>query len=338
MQAPKRMRLGLALGAAVVWGLVGRNCVAETIKISLLKQAGGAPLFIAQEKGYFAEEGLAAELVYSGAGQAVAVAVTSGDIDFGVVGVSGGLYNLAGQGALKIIAGAYRDAPGFPVFAFLASNRAYAASLTSYEKLPGHVVGVTAIGSAGHYTLALMAEKFRFDLGSVRVVSIGSTTNAMTAIVGGQIDASSQLANTAMPLVQSGSVHLIGYPGEIAPWQLAVAFTATKTANERRDTVERFLRAYRKGARSFNDAFLGPDGTRKDGPAAPEMLAIIGKAIGSPADQVAQTISYVDPDGRLDARDIVHQIEWYKAQGMVKGDFDPVSVIDQRYAVLLPEK
>lgn len=323
----------VAAGVALSGAAPPRARAAETIKISMLKQAGGAPFFIAQDKGYFAAEGLAAEFVYSGSGQAVAVGVASGDIDFGAVGISGGLYNLAGQGALKIIAGAYRDAPGFPVFALLASNRAYAAGLTAYDKLPGHLVGATAIGSAGHYTLALIAEKFGFDLSSVRVASMGSTGNANTAVAGGQVDASSALVNAALPLLQAGSVHLIGYPGEVAPWQLAVIFTATKTANERRDTVERFLRAYRQGAHAFDDAFVGPDGKRKDGPAAPEILAIIGKAIGAPADEVTKELFYVDPDGRLDAADIAHQIAWFKSQGMVKGNFGPASAIDQRYAI-----
>src|SRR5579863_1663683 len=325
-RSPARLVLALSVLLASTM-LLARGATAETIKISLLKQAGGAPLFIAQEKGYFAAEGLTAELVYFEAGQAVAVAVASGDIDFGTVGISGGLYNLAGQGALKIIAGSYREAPGFPVFAFVASNRAYAAGLKSYADLPGHIVGLTAIGSAGHYTLALIAEKFGLDLGSIRVVSMQSTSNIASALAGGQADAASQLANTAVAMVQAGSARLIGFPGEIVPWQTAVTFTATKTANERRDTVERFLRAYRKGARTYYEAFVGPDGKRKDGPAAPEMLAIIGKNLNLPVEQVAQSISYVDPDGRLDAKDILHQIAWYKSQGMVKGDFDPASVI-----------
>ena len=38
------------------------------------------------------------------------------------------------------------------------------------------------------------------------------------------------------------------------------------------------------------------------------------------------------------AKDIAHQIEWFKAQGMVKGELDPAMFIDKRYALTLPEK
>ena len=47
-------------------------------------------------------------------------------------------------------------------------------------------------------------------------------------------------------------------------------------------------------------------------------------------------IAYDDPEARLDVKDILHQIAWFEAQGMVKGRFDPMSVIDTRYAIPLP--
>jgi len=45
----------------------------EAIKIGTLMTTGGGALYIAQEKGYFAAEGLTAELVPFDAGQPVAV-------------------------------------------------------------------------------------------------------------------------------------------------------------------------------------------------------------------------------------------------------------------------
>jgi NitT/TauT family transport system substrate-binding protein len=324
----------IALAAGAV---MSATAVADPIKIALLKQGGSGPLFIAQEKGYFAAEGVPAELVYFADGQAVAVAVVSGDIDFGVVGISGGFYSLAGQGALRIIAGAYREAPGFPLFAVIASNRAYAAGLKSYRELPGHSAAVTAVGSAGHYTLALIAEKFGFDLKTLRILPTQSTANSNSAVAGGQIDAGMQLASSAIPMLQDGAVKLLGWAGDDVPWQTAVAFTATKTANDRRDTVERFLRAYRHGARAYHDAFIGADEKRADGPTASEITAIIAKYNGLSIEQVGRAIAYVDPDARLDVRDVLHQIAWFKSQGMLKGEIDGDAIIDKRYVIPLPQ-
>jgi hypothetical protein len=85
------------------------------------------------------------------------------------------------------------------------------------------------------------------------------------------------------------------------------------------------------------DAFTGKGETRADGSTAPEVAAIISKHTGLTPDQVMRGIRYDDPEGRLDVKDILRQVAWFRSQGLVKGEFDGESVIDQRYAVPLPE-
>ena len=58
-------------------GCCSRPAQAEAIKVGILKVGASGPVYIAQERGYFATEGLTAEPVTFGAGQAVAVAVVS---------------------------------------------------------------------------------------------------------------------------------------------------------------------------------------------------------------------------------------------------------------------
>ena len=73
-------------------------------RIGVLRLSSSAPVFIAQDKGYFREAGLDIELKFFDAAQPIAVATTSGDVDFGVTAFTAGLYNLAGKGTLKVIA------------------------------------------------------------------------------------------------------------------------------------------------------------------------------------------------------------------------------------------
>src|SRR5262249_2684536 len=82
---------------------------AEKLNIGVLKLASSGPVFIAQEKGYFAAAGLESELKFFEAAQPIAVATVSGDVDVGVTGLTAGFYNLAGKGALKIIAAQSRE-------------------------------------------------------------------------------------------------------------------------------------------------------------------------------------------------------------------------------------
>src|ERR1700722_7140344 len=74
------------------------------LKIGVLKLGQAGPVFVAQDKGYFATEGLDTEIVLFDAAQPIAVAVASGDLAFGAAPLTAGLYSLGGQGALRIVA------------------------------------------------------------------------------------------------------------------------------------------------------------------------------------------------------------------------------------------
>ena len=82
---------------------------ADKVSVSVLTFVSSAPLFIAQDRGHFAKEGLEVEIKFFAAAQPVAVAVTSGDVDFGTTGLTAGFFNLAGKGTLKIICAQSRE-------------------------------------------------------------------------------------------------------------------------------------------------------------------------------------------------------------------------------------
>lgn len=323
--------------ALAVAAFASASAGAETIKIGVLKVTGAAPVFDAQEKGYFAAEGVPAELVYFDASQPIAVAVTSGAIDFGITGFTAGFYSLAGQGALKIIGGGYaREAPGFHNQGYVASNQAYAGGLTSLKDFPGHSLAISQIGSPPHYALGLLVEKYGLDAKTIRLLPLQSVGNMSSAVSGGQADAAIMTAAATLPLVQHGDAKLLGWVGDETPWEFGAAFTATKMANDHRDTLERFLRAWRKGTQECHDAFAGADDKPVLGPAAAETLAIIAKYTGLPVETIKLGLPYCDPGARLEVTDVLHQIAWYKSQGMLKADVDGDQIIDKRYVVPLP--
>lgn len=318
--------------------LVPSDAGAETIKIGLVKLAiFGAP-FIAKEKGYFAAEGLDAEFVYFDAAPPISVAVVGGGLDFATAGFSAAFFNLASKGALRVIGGFVYDAPGFPIFATVAANRAYAAGLKTYGDLQGHPVAVTQIGAPSHYSLSLIEEKYRLDPASIRVMPLQGNANMVAAVTGGQVDAAVIPVTAILPAINRGEVKLLGWNGDAVRWQPGAVYTSTTTATEHPDRIERFLRAYRKGVVAYHDAFTGANEQRHDGPTAPEILAIIARYVDQPPDMVRESLAYIDHDARLDLADVARQIAWYKSQGMLNGEVDLKSLIDQRYVALLPDR
>lgn len=310
---------------------------AENIKIGVVQTLAVGPAFVADERGYFTAEGFTATLVFFDAAQPIAIAAASGDIDFGMTGMSAAFYSLAGQGVLRIIAAGNREMPGFKNAGYIVSNRAYEAGLTSLKQLAGHSVAVTQVGSQLHYDLGLAAEKYQLELKDIRVLPLQSNTNMTTAMAGGQADVGVFPVTPAMQLLSHGDAKLLGWVGDEVPYgQPNTVFTATKTANEKRATVERFLRALRKGAREYHDAFADPREQRHDGPSTSPLLALLAKYTHQKVEDIRVAIPWLDADLRLDIADIRHQIDWFRAQGLLKGEIRTDDIIDMRYVVPLP--
>jgi NitT/TauT family transport system substrate-binding protein len=146
------------------------------------------------------------------------------------------------------------------------------------------------------------------------------------------LDAELVPGSLGVAMLARGDAKLLSFMGDETPFQLAGSFASRKTADERGDTVRHFLRALQHASRDYHDAFVA-NGKRGDGPAAPEMLAIIAKATGQSPDDVARGLPYVDGEARLDVGDVIRQYEWYRSQGMLKGAADAATMIDRRYVV-----
>ncbi len=327
-------RRGLALAVIAGFALAAGPVCAEAIKIGIGPVTASGAIFIAQDKGYFAAENIEAEAISFDAAQSVAQGVVAGDLDFGATAATAAAYNLAAKGGLRIIGGQGREVPTFHNAAILASNRAWDAGLKSLKDMGNHTIGIVQVGGPIHYEVVLAAEKYGIDVKSMRLVALQGLSVLASALAGGTVDAGVEVSTIALKLRDEGKAHLLAWVGDETPWQNTLLLAATKTANDRQKT-EAFLRAYKKGARDYYDAFTGLDGKRKDGPTAAATLAIIAKHLNQPAAQLAQGISYDDPDARLDVQDVLRQIAWFKSQGMLPADADGRSMIDTRYVVPL---
>jgi NitT/TauT family transport system substrate-binding protein len=300
--------------------------------IGVLRLSSSAPVFIAQDKGYFRDEGLAIELKFFDAAQPVAVATTSGDIDFGITAFTAGLYNLAGKGTLKVIAGMSRDKAGYPLIGYFAGNKAYAAGLKTPKDLAGKRIAVTQVGSSFHYALGLLADKYGFKLSDVKIVPLQSLTNVVAALKGETVDAALLPISTARPLVESDGAKLLGWVGDETPWQVGAVFASPKTLADK-PLVTKLLAALTRADREYHDVVLS---TVKDGKAELDdktrpLLEIIAKYTNLPVEQVVGNCAYVDPDGKLDVRNVGNQIEWLQEQGFVDKGFNAGDIIARDY-------
>jgi NitT/TauT family transport system substrate-binding protein len=308
---------------------------AESIKIGVSKLIGYPGVPIAMERGYFTDQGLDAEMVFFDSAQPIAVAVASGDVQFGTAGMSASFYNLAGQGQLKLIASSAGDAPGFYNLAFIVGNKAYAAGLKSVKDLKGHSIAITQVGTSLHYAIGQAIRTDGLTMDDVTVKPLQSNTNVVAALTGNTVDAGVLPGAPILGPLAKGEFKLLAWAADVSPNVTGSAtFTSTKEANEHGDTVKKFLVAYRHGMKDFADAFMNAQDKREDSASAPAMLTLLSTFTGVSTTEIDKAIPYVDGEGRIDAGSVADQIAWYKSQNLLKGDADAKQLIDSRYAIL----
>ncbi len=91
------------MAAAALTSFAGATAAADKIAVGALRFTSHSASFVAFERGYFKQHGLEVEFKFFQAAQPMAVAIASGDVDFGVTAISGGLINLAEKGAVAYL-------------------------------------------------------------------------------------------------------------------------------------------------------------------------------------------------------------------------------------------
>jgi NitT/TauT family transport system substrate-binding protein len=307
------------------------------VKVCTVKTFGGGPTFVAKDKGFFEAQGLDAEVVMFDSAQPIAVAVTSGDCDFGAGGMTAAFFNFASQGTLKIIGAGTWEHAGFQSIGILASNQAYAAGLKSFADMGGHSVGVTQLGTPLQFYFLQVAAKYHVPEGSLHFLPLQANGTVASALAGGQADLAVQTAAPISAIVSKNDGKLLGWTAdELPPRQGEAVFTATKTANDRPTVVKAYIAGLRAGEAYFHDALVGPDDKLREGPNAPDIIAITAKYLQQPEAVIRKGLPYFDPQSRVAPDDIDMLVAWYVTQHMLKTSVQAKDVIDMRYAIAMP--
>ena len=331
----RRQTLGLmgAATAAAATGLAA-PAIAQTRKIVVgaLRFTSHSGSFIAVERGYFADAGLDVELKFFQAAQPMAVAIASGDVDYAVTAVSGGLISLADKGAIKVIGGALSEEPGIDGQKILASDAAFQAGLKTPADLGGKSFGMTQAGSSFHYMGSKVAEAEGVEMTFKPLQKVGAIIGALKS---GQIDAWSIVPHIAKPLAGSGAVHIIGNISDYLPqYQVTTVFTsATNAADERQQTAD-FLAGFSKGVSDYNATMIDKAGG-EDGVA--EMVEMIHKYVytNRPLEKAAPSIingtMRLNEGARLNTASVQDQLSWFQSEGLVDAGITMETLVDASY-------
>ncbi|MEP5729305.1 MAG: ABC transporter substrate-binding protein [Sulfitobacter sp.] len=328
----RRQTLGL-LGGAAASGLAA-PAIAQNRKIVVgaLRFTSHSASFIAAERAYFQEAGLDIELRFFQAAQPMAVAIASGDVDYAVTAISGGLISLADKGAIKVIGGALSEEPGIDGQKILASDAAFKAGLTSPAGLGGKKFGISTAGSSFHYMGSKIAQAEGVDVSFTPLQKVGAIIGALKS---GQIDAWSIVPHIAKPLAGSGAVHIIGNVSDYLPnYQVTTVFTSATNANDERNQTADFLKAFSMGAADYNSTMIDRSGGDEG---VYEMVDLIHKYVYTDRERDAAAGSIINgtmrinEGARLNVASVQDQLSWFQSEGLIDADITLDTFVDTSY-------
>ncbi|MDJ1018481.1 MAG: ABC transporter substrate-binding protein [Paracoccaceae bacterium] len=326
----RRKALALMSGTAAAAG-IGAPALASNkkVKVGALRFTSHSGSFVAFERGYFAEAGLDVEFEFFQAAQPMAVAIASGDVDYAVTAISGGLISLAEKGAIKVIGGALSEEEGIDGQKFLASDAAFQAGVTTPKDLDGKRFAVTQAGSSFHYMGSKMAAAEGIEMSFVPLQKVGAIIGAMKS---GQVDGWSIVPHIAKPLAGSGAVHIIGNVADYIPnYQVTTVFTSAKNAAEERELTEGFLEGFSRGVDDYAAAMIDKSASED------AMVDLIHKYVYTdrPRDKAAPSIingtMRLNSGAALNVASVQDQLSWFQSEGLVDAGITIDQLVDSSY-------
>jgi NitT/TauT family transport system substrate-binding protein len=224
------------------------------LKVQLLPYLSYAPLYIAQEEGYFAEQGLEVDFQKLQGGAAF-VALVSGDIDVAASFLTSNVLGAIGKGeTVKVVADKGYIAPsGCTVNGLLArKDLVESGALNDVKGLVGRTVKYDKV-SAQAYFLDLLLKSGGYSLSDIEYVDFNSSPVVMEAFKNGAVDVAAESEPWLTRNVKTGDSVIWKDYSQIAPdFQFAFIIFGKTLLKDNPDAGRRFMVAYLKAVQQYN--------------------------------------------------------------------------------------
>jgi len=320
----------IAVAAAIGLSFPAAGAALDRVAIGNLPASSSWCFIIAEEKGYFRDEGIEADVVPYDSGAKMIPQLSAGQLDVGAGSASSGLYNAFGRGIdLKIVADAVRGVKGAGQSLLVRTALLRSGAVKSIADLKGRTVAVTAEAGTEAAVLAhgLTTAGLRYE--DVTKAFLPFSAHAV-AYQNGAIDASLTAEPAAAAAINLGVAGRLMFVGDFYPdAQSAVVLFGQKFVAERPAVGRRFMVAYLRAVRDYNDAIK--DG-HIAGKGADEIIAILARRFKYPDGIIrAMWAHAINPDGWVEVASIKTDFRFFKEQNQIKVDITPEAVLDRSF-------
>jgi NitT/TauT family transport system substrate-binding protein len=323
-----------AITVAVVPALtlsLSQAALAQTpVKIGVFGILAEAGLYVAQERGYFKQEGLDVEFLPGMIGPDALPALATGRLDAVGGSFQPGIVNAVVKRGLpiKIVAALSSYSPGWDSgFLLVRKELIDQGKVKDWKDLKGLSMAVaTGRPGLGDYITSKALAKGGLTLDDVKIIEM-PFTNVVAALKTGGIDAAHSAEPQATIAGDGGIAVKWHAASEYLPPAMTVAMLqfGPTLAQEKPAIGEKLVTALLRGARDYDKAF-----TTKEGKADIVAMLVKHTVVKNAALYERMGPSYAEPDGTLNIAELNAQAAFYAKYG-ASDPIDAEKIVDQRF-------
>jgi NitT/TauT family transport system substrate-binding protein len=308
----------------------------DKVSIGVVANTADGGIFVAQDRGYFKAEGIDLEVHRFQTLVDMVPPLTAGDLQIASGALAASLFNAAGRGlAIHVVADKGQTfSPEWDYQALvIRKDLIDSGRVKDYSDLRGLKLVTSGRGNSTEVTLAAALRRGGLTLQDVNFVQMGFP-DMVAAFASQAVDGAIVVEPFVARIVSDGTgvrwkttLDITGRNQQVG----VIVYGQQLSAN--RDLGTRWMRAYIRGVRDYNDAFGPP---RKDRDAVVRILTQ-NTTVTDPAIYEQMRPAGLDPDGLLDMQSIQEAATYYVESGQVASQPDLARLIDptfQQSAVL----
>jgi len=289
-----------------------------------------AAFFIATDKGYFREQGIELDVTRFDSAARMIAPLGTGQLDVGGGAPSAGLLNAIARDILiKIVADKGNMNPGHGYEAMVVRKQLWDTGvLKSPRDLRGKTVAISARNISPEVTLDAFLRTGGLTVDDVNIVTLAHAEMG-NALANGSIDMALPIEPFVTQIVAKGIGVIWKRNDAVVPrQQVAVVLYSQQFVEAQPALARKFMLAYVKAARFYNDAFVKKDPTKKK-----EVVRILIRNTGvkDPGLYDQMVMPGINPDGRVNLVSLAALQNWFLKKGTQKTLVDLSKSVDHQY-------
>jgi NitT/TauT family transport system substrate-binding protein len=326
-----RRKFGFIAACVVPLAVLSHSAAAnEVVRFGSLGGLTDAGVYLADELGFFKEEGIDLKTMRMANAPALVAALATDQLDVSGLALTPGLFAAQRQGiALRLVGDKQSFRPGFAATRLVVrSDLLKATPRESIQGLRGKIVAVSSKGSTSYANAIRMLKEAGVEPSEVKwkELKFGSMATALSSRA---IDAAYLIEPYLTKLIMAGTckdVSNVGKLGEKGASRLAVPIVYSETFAQKKKEAQGFMNAYMRGVRVYNDAVI--KGKDKE-----KVYEILARRAGVDLTVVRNAFpAGLDPDQEVNLDTIKEIEQFYIDQGFLKEKADLSKLVDTSFA------